>query len=103
MNTKFEIKKTTLQDAVVIVPFSVEDNRGSFTKDFLKSFCEENALEGELSETFYAKNIKPNIIRGMHFAYKDPQAKFVKCITTKKHAYSYFYLNISNRIRKIFR
>ena len=81
MNTKFEIRQTTLKDAVVIVPFSMDDNRGSFTKDFLTTFYKENGLDSNISETFYAKNVKPMTIRGMHFAYKNPQAKIVKCIT----------------------
>lgn len=81
MNTKFEIKNTSLKDAVLIVPFSVDDNRGNFTKDFFRKFYIENNLDSDLSETFYAKNFKANTIRGMHFATKNPQAKIVKCIT----------------------
>lgn len=83
MNSKFEIKNTTLKDAYIIVPFNVDDNRGSFTKDFLKTFYKESGLDCEISETFYAKNIKEGTIRGMHFAYKEPQAKIVKSITGK--------------------
>ncbi|MBP3263697.1 dTDP-4-dehydrorhamnose 3,5-epimerase family protein [Pseudobutyrivibrio sp.] len=81
MNSKFEIKATTLQDAVVIVPFSVDDNRGNFTKDFYRKFYFDNNLDCDLSETFYAKNLKANTIRGMHFSLDKPQSKIVKCIT----------------------
>lgn len=81
MNSKFEIKKTTLKDAVIIVPFSADDNRGNFTKDFYRKFYLDNNLDCDLSETFYAKNLKVNTIRGMHFALDKPQAKIVKCIT----------------------
>ena len=81
MKTNFEIKNTSLVDAVLITPFSVDDNRGNFTKDFLKSFYRSHNLDCDLSETFYAKNINKNTIRGMHFALKNPQAKVVKCVT----------------------
>lgn len=81
MNSKFCIKTTTLKDAVIIVPFSVDDIRGNFTKDFYRNFYKDNNLDNDLSETFYAKNLKFNTIRGMHFATKNPQAKIVKCIT----------------------
>ena len=81
MNSKFDIKQTKLKDAVIIIPFNVDDIRGSFTKDFYKKFYDSNGLDSNLSETFYARNSKPNIIRGMHFATKNPQAKIVKCIT----------------------
>lgn len=83
MNSKFEIKTTTLKDAVLIVPFSADDNRGNFTKDFFRKFYKENNLDCDLSETFYAKNTNPYTVRGMHFAIKNPQAKIVKCITGK--------------------
>ena len=81
MNSKFEIKDTSLKDAKIIIPFSVDDNRGNFTKDFYRKFYLENNIDCDLSETFYAKNIKKNTIRGMHFAIDNPQAKIVKCIT----------------------
>lgn len=81
MNSDFEIKKTSLKDAYVIVPFSRDDNRGNFTKDFFKVFFEENGLDADLCETFYARNDKVNTLRGLHFAFKNPQTKIVKCIT----------------------
>lgn len=81
MNTKFEIKETSLKDAFVIVPFSVDDERGNFTKDFYLDFFKKSCLDTNLCETFYARNDKKNTIRGMHFAYKNPQTKLVKCIT----------------------
>ena len=81
MNSKFGIRETELKDALIITPFSVDDNRGNFTKDFYKQFYKSNNLDCDLSETFYAKNIRKNTIRGMHFALDNPQAKIVKCIT----------------------
>lgn len=81
MNSDFKITKTTLNDAVIITPFSRDDNRGNFTKDFESSFFSLNGLDSDLSETFYATNVKPGTIRGMHFAYKKPQSKLVKCIS----------------------
>ena len=81
MNSKFEIKTTKLKDAFLVVPFSADDNRGNFTKDFLKDFYKKSGLDADLSETFYARNDKKYTLRGMHFAYKSPQTKIVKCIT----------------------
>ena len=81
MNSEFEIKATKLKDAYIIVPFSSDDNRGNFTKDFYRDFYKKNGLDVDLSETFYSRNDKKHTIRGMHFAYKNPQTKIVKCIT----------------------
>ena len=67
MNSRFKIQSTSLKDAYLITPFSVDDNRGNFTKDFYAKFYKENGLDSDLSETFYAKNNKKNTIRGMHF------------------------------------
>lgn len=81
MNSDFELKATSLKDAFVIIPFSRDDNRGNFTKDFFIPFYRQKGLDHNLSETFYARNDKPFTLRGMHFAYKNPQSKLVKCIT----------------------
>ena len=80
-HSQFKAQRTSLKDAVLITPFSVDDKRGNFTKDFFRSFFKANNLDYDLSETFYAKNVKSNTLRGMHFATKNPQAKIVKCIT----------------------
>ena len=81
MNSDFEIQDTTLMDAKIIIPFCREDERGSFIKDFLFEFYNKNNLDSNLDEIFYAKNNAPNILRGMHFAIKFPQAKIVRCIS----------------------
>ena len=81
MKSTFGIIPTTLKDAVIVTPFSTDDARGNFTKDFEKNFFISVGLDADLSETFYATNIKSGTIRGMHFAYKNPQSKLVRCVS----------------------
>lgn len=73
---KFEFNKTTLEDAYLIKPFRVEDERGFFKKKFEKDVFLENGIEFEVNEIFVSESQK-GTLRGLHHQTKDPQAKLV--------------------------
>lgn len=83
MNSSFRKIATKLKDAYLISPFNVEDERGSFTKDFTSVCFKEFGLDANISEFFYSVNFKSNTLRGMHFSFKKPQAKIVSCLVGK--------------------
>ena len=68
--------ETDLKGAYVIDNFSVGDNRGRFTKCYVKEVYEEAGINFNLSETFLSSSAK-NVIRGIHFQRNNPQAKLV--------------------------
>lgn len=74
--TNFEFKKTELRDAILIVPFFAGDSRGSFEKIFEKNIFNNAGIQFDISETFLSISQK-NVIRGLHFQYKNPQKKIV--------------------------
>jgi dTDP-4-dehydrorhamnose 3,5-epimerase len=111
MMQKFSVKDTTLKDAKLIELFSMSDERGTFTKDYERSFFESflvlnegtssrtvgveeeadwqlsgsdnSADEGDrFSETFFTSSAR-GVIRGMHFQYPNPQVKIVSCVAGK--------------------
>ncbi len=74
--TNFEFVKTELKDSMLIVPFFSGDARGSFEKIFEKNIFNTAGINFNLSEAFMSISQK-NVIRGMHFQYKNPQKKIV--------------------------
>ena len=75
----FEFKNLELKDAFLIKSFYAGDNRGSFTKMFEKDFFKAEGIHFQLNETFASHSAK-NVIRGLHFQTKNPQAKLVSVI-----------------------
>ncbi len=84
MEMNFEIKKTEIEDVVIITPFYREDERGYFLKDFEKDVFRELGLENELYENFQSYS-KKGVIRGLHFQTKNPQIKIVSTIVGVVH------------------
>lgn len=76
----FLFNKTKLKDVYLIDSFSIEDNRGYFTKDFEKGIFAQNNLDLNLYESFESFSWK-NVIRGLHFQKSEPQAKLVRAVT----------------------
>ena len=72
----FIFEKLDLEGAYLIENFHVGDNRGGFTKNFEKSIYRENGIEFNLDEAFASVSAQ-NVIRGLHFQLKHPQAKLV--------------------------
>lgn len=78
----FEFKELDLKGAYLISNFYAGDNRGGFTKTFEKDIYKEAGIEFQLNETFASWSMK-NVIRGLHFQLKNPQAKLVSVISGK--------------------
>lgn len=74
--SKFSFTKLGLEGAYLIEYFSVGDNRGGFSKSFEKDIYKEAGIDFSLNETFISVSAK-NVIRGLHFQTKNPQAKLV--------------------------
>lgn len=78
----FEFRELELKGAYLITSFYAGDNRGGFTKTFEKDFFKEAGIEFQLNETFASRSMK-NVIRGLHFQTRNPQAKLVSVVAGK--------------------
>ena len=72
----FEFNELDLKGAFLIENFSVGDVRGRFCKCYERSVYEKAGISFSLSESFASVSMK-NVVRGIHFQLKDPQAKLV--------------------------
>ncbi len=77
--TPMSIEKTELEDAYLINDFYAGDERGSFTKIFEKDFYLTEDIHFSLNEVFSSVSGK-NVIRGLHFQTRNPQAKIVSVL-----------------------
>lgn len=75
----FEFQKLELKGAYLISNFYVADNRGGFVKAFEKDIYREAGIVFNLNETFASISMK-NVIRGLHFQTRNPQAKLVSVV-----------------------
>ena len=74
--SNFSFTKLQLDGAYLIEYFSAGDNRGGFSKSFEKDIYKEAGIDISLYETFISVSAK-NVIRGLHFQTRNPQAKLV--------------------------
>lgn len=79
---EFKFSKLPMQGAYLIDEFYVVDNRGGFTKYFEKQIYESAGISFSVDETFASISSK-NVIRGLHFQTKNPQAKLVSVVKGK--------------------
>lgn len=75
----FEFQELELKGAYFINNFYARDYRGGFTKFFEKDIYRNAGIEFILNETFASISMK-NVIRGLHFQLKNPQAKIVSVV-----------------------
>lgn len=75
----FEFHELDLKGAYLISSFYAGDNRGGFTKLFEKDLYKEAGIVFQLNETFISRSAK-NVIRGLHFQTRNPQAKLVSVV-----------------------
>jgi dTDP-4-dehydrorhamnose 3,5-epimerase len=73
---KFDFQETDIPGLIEISGFYAEDNRGFFRKDFERGVFAEYGIEFHCDEEFISCSAK-NVIRGMHFQLRYPQAKIV--------------------------
>jgi len=60
------IKKLEIEGLCLINNFSIEDERGSFTKTFSSEKAHELGIDLNIKETYFSISHK-NVVRGMHF------------------------------------
>lgn len=72
----FNFYPLSLKGAFIIENFFMCDNRGRFAKVFEKGIYEQGGVCLTVQETLVTNSSK-NVIRGMHFQRKNPQAKLV--------------------------
>ncbi|MBE5852143.1 MAG: dTDP-4-dehydrorhamnose 3,5-epimerase [Lachnospiraceae bacterium] len=78
--TGFEFQELELRGAYLIHNFFAGDNRGGFTKCFEKNIFLNAGISFQLNETFVSRSMK-NVIRGLHFQTRNPQAKLVSVLS----------------------
>ena len=78
----FEFQELEFKGAYLISNFYAGDNRGGFTKTFEKDIYRAAGIEFQLNETFASRSMK-NVIRGLHFQTRNPQAKLVSVVAGK--------------------
>lgn len=76
---KFEFQSTEIEGAFLITPFSFDDNRGYFAKNFEKEVYKATGFHREIAEEFETYSFH-NVIRGLHFQSRYPQDKIVRCV-----------------------
>lgn len=79
MKSNFTFKETGIQDLILVEPFYVPDERGSFTKFYEKNIFKANGISFEPFESFESLSSE-GVIRGMHFQTNHPQSKLVRCL-----------------------
>lgn len=75
----FAFQELELKGAYLISDFYAGDARGGFTKSFEKDVFAEGGIAFSLNETFASRSMK-NVIRGLHFQRRSPQAKLVSVV-----------------------
>ncbi len=74
--SNFGVQETTIDGVKIVTPFCTQDNRGCFVKYYEESFFSEMSEGSNIAECFESLSVK-NVIRGIHFQYKNPQEKIV--------------------------
>ena len=82
MDKAFEFNELSLSGAYAIRNFCHYDNRGDFIKSYDKEIYEEAGITVNINETFVSVSSK-NVLRGLHFQLRNPQAKLV-CVLKGK-------------------
>ena len=78
----FELSELRLKGAFVIESYCFEDSRGSFNKFYVDKDYNNIGVGFRVSEAFVSISNK-NVIRGMHFQLRKPQAKLIRVISGK--------------------
>lgn len=80
--SRLDFSELELPGAYAITNFFYQDLRGSFIKSYDKEIYEECGIEFSINETFVSVSAK-DVIRGLHFQLRNPQAKLV-CVLKGK-------------------
>lgn len=80
----FKFEKVDFEDAYLIDTFFCGDVRGRFNKSFEKEIFHNAGIDFSVDETFLSVSAK-NVIRGLHFQTRNPQAKLVTVLKGKAY------------------
>jgi dTDP-4-dehydrorhamnose 3,5-epimerase len=75
-----KFSKTSLPGVLLVEPDAFKDDRGFF----LETYHQQKYTEGEIAKSFVQDNrshSKRNVLRGLHYQLRKPQAKLVYVIT----------------------
>ena len=75
---KLSFEKTPIEGLMLITPFFAPDDRGRFEKVFEAKEFAEHGIVFDIKEVT-ASVSKKGVIRGLHFQYRNAQAKLVHC------------------------
>jgi dTDP-4-dehydrorhamnose 3,5-epimerase len=76
---KFELVKTTLEDAYVLKPLVFKDERGFFLESYTKKDFEEHGISADFVQDNHSLSIQKGVLRGLHFqAPPHTQTKLVR-------------------------
>ena len=75
-----EIRKTPIEDVLVLRPDVYRDERGAFTELFKFQHLKDQGLEINVKQCNYSKSAK-NILRGLHFQYDPPMGKLMRVVS----------------------
>lgn len=76
---KIEITKTDIEGLVVILPKVFSDERGYFMETYNRNDFKELGLDYDFVQDNQSSSVK-NVLRGLHFQKKYPQAKLVRVL-----------------------
>jgi dTDP-4-dehydrorhamnose 3,5-epimerase len=79
---RFSAESTAIEGLKRITPFSSEDERGRFVKDYSRKLLEQDGIAFLLKEVFYTYS-KKGTIRALHFQREKQQQKLVRCVNGK--------------------
>lgn len=84
MVSKLKVTHTNIMDLCIIEPNIYEDKRGYF----MESFNTRDWQDAGFRDTFVQDNestSKKGVLRGLHYQYKNPQAKLVRVLEGEIH------------------
>lgn len=73
-----KISKIKIDGPLIIEPEVFDDKRGFFLESFRSSTLFENGVKYDFVQDNHSRSEK-NVLRGLHFQYKHPQGKLVRC------------------------
>ncbi len=79
MGLIMNITHASIKDILIIEPLVFEDNRGFF----METYHRNRYLQSGINQSFVQDNLsfsKQNILRGLHYQIKTPQAKLIQVI-----------------------
>ena len=74
---EISIKKTEIDDVIIVKPEVFQDERGFFTEVFRKDQFADMGLPGNFAQLNHSGSVK-NVTRGLHFQWDPPMGKLMR-------------------------